>query len=139
MNSSSSKLIRTFLPILVIFLIVTSFSLVFTTRLERWGVDQGLVIVGNIVLFFVTIFSFVLYRKALLAANTHAFIRNVYSGMLLKLFVCIGAAFIYIVIAANQVNKSGIFILMGLYLLYTFLEIRGVLRLSRQIKQGSNG
>jgi hypothetical protein len=138
MNVSSNSLFRTFLPILLIFICVSGFSVVFAAKLHSWGVDQALLIFGNLLLFLVTLFSFLLYRKALLAANTHAFLRNVYSGMMMKLFVCIIAAFIYILMAGSQVNKPGIFILMALYLLYTFLEIAGVLKLSRQIKQQKN-
>ena len=65
-----------------------------------------LVLSGNLLLFLVTVFSFILYRKALLAANTQAFLRNVYSGMLLKLFICMVAAFIYISAAGRSV-KTG--------------------------------
>ncbi len=138
MNSSSRKLLRGFLPVLIIFIFVSCFSILFTRSLVSWGIEPAVVTGGNILLFLVTLFSFLLYRKALLAANTHAFLRNVYSGMLLKLFTCIFAAFVYIATAGSDVNKAGIFVLMFLYLLYTFLEIAIVLRISRQIKQGKN-
>ena len=138
MNSSSRKLLRGFLPVLIIFILVSCFSVLFTRNLVSWGVEPAVVIGGNILLFLVTLFSFLLYRRGLLAANTHAFLRNVYSGMLLKLFTCIFAAFLYIASAGKDVNRAGIFVLMFLYLLYTFLEIAIIMKISRQIKQGKN-
>jgi hypothetical protein len=101
-------------------------------------VDILLLISGNLILFIVTSVSFVLYRKALFATNTHAFIRNVYSGMLLKLFVCMIAAFIYIYASGGQVNKAGLFSVMFLYLVYTFVEVAILLKQSKQIKQSKN-
>ena len=138
MNSSSRKLLRGFLPVLIIFIFVSGFSVLFTRNLVSWGVEPAVVIGGNLLLFLVTLFSFLLYRKGLLASNTHAFLRNVYSGMLLKLFTCIIAAFLYIASAGKDVNRAGIFVLMFLYLLYTFLEITSIMKISRQIKQGKN-
>ena len=131
-------LFKLFLPILLIFVLISSLSLVFGYRLTDWNIDAMLVLFGNLVLFLVTAFSFLLYRKALLAANTAAFLRNVYSGMLLKLYICMAAAFVYIYAAGNHVNRNGLFVLMFLYLLYTFLEVSSLLKLSRQIKQQPN-
>src|SRR5688572_28639193 len=103
-------LFKLFLPILLIFVLISSLSLVFGNRLTGWNIDAMLVLFGNLVLFLVTAFSFILYRKALLAANTAAFLRNVYSGMLLKLFICMAAAFVYIYAAGSHVNRNGLFV-----------------------------
>ena len=138
MTPSQRSPIRLFLPILLIFVLISSLSLVFSNRLGDWNIHAMLVLSGNLLLFLVTVFSFILYRKALLAANTQAFLRNVYSGMLLKLFICMVAAFIYISAAGRSVNRNGLFVLMFIYLLYTFLEVSLLLKLSRQIKQQPN-
>jgi hypothetical protein len=138
MTTRQRPLLKAFLPIFLIFVCISAFSVVFSGRLNTWNINNDLLIWGNLVLFLVTTFSFILYRKALLAANTQAFLRNVYSGMLLKLFVCMVAAFIYISAAGRAVNTNGLFILMFLYLLYTFLEVTIILKLSRQIKHQQN-
>jgi len=133
--SQRPVLFKLFLPILLVFVFVSTLTVVFSNRLSGMNINGQLLLSGNLLLFLVTAFSFVMYRKALLAANTHAFLRNVYSGMMLKLFACIIAAFIYIYATGGEVNRNGLFILMFLYILYTFLEVSILLRLSRQIKQ----
>ena len=138
MTLSQRTLIKGFLPVLLIFILVNSFSIIFRNALKSWNIDNLLVISGNLVLFFVTAVSFFLYRKALLAANTQVFLRNVYSGMMLKLFVCMIAVFIYISASGGQVNKPGLFTVMFLYLVYTFIEVAIVLKQSKQIKQRNN-
>ena len=135
MNVFPRPVLRLFIPLLLVFLFVSCLAVVFRNRLFIYKIDQDLVIYGNVILFFVTTVSFLLYRKALLAANTQAFLRNVYGGMLLKLFICMIAAFIYISAAGREVNRNGLFVLMFLYLLYTFIEVAILLKMSRQIKQ----
>jgi hypothetical protein len=56
--------------------------------------------------------------------------------MMVKLFACIIAAFIYIATAKDGVNKAALFTLMGLYLVYTFIEV-GIL--TKLLRQKSNG
>jgi hypothetical protein len=125
---------KIFFPIVFVFILVSSFAVVFPKALDKTGIAQGVLIIGNLVLFAVTLVSFLLYRKAMMAGNTQGFIRNVYSGMLLKFFVCIIAAFIYIFNARQAVNKPGVFALMFLYLVYTFLEIFILMKHSKHKK-----
>ena len=127
-----------YLPLLFVFLFVSSSSVVFGKELTKYHIDLNMVIIGNIILFSVTLLSFLLYQKALLADNTQAFLRNVYSGMMIKFFVCISATFIYVLTTGNAVNRPALFILMFLYLLYTFMETALLLKRSRQIKETRN-
>ncbi|MEJ7737380.1 MAG: hypothetical protein WKF97_08140 [Chitinophagaceae bacterium] len=129
---------RAFLPMLLIFALVSALSVVFRGFLENLNIDQTVLITGNLVLFIVGAASFVLYHRALLAGNTQVFLRNVYSGMLLKFFVSLTAAFIYLFSAGPAVNKPGLFGVMFLYLLYTFAEMAILMKQSKQIKLNKN-
>ncbi|MEO5996569.1 MAG: hypothetical protein ABIN89_07565 [Chitinophagaceae bacterium] len=133
-EQKQAGVIKVFRPILIVFILVSVFPVVFSKTLEKIHVDQAVLIIGNIILFAVTLLSFLLYRKAMIAGNTQGFIKNVYSGMLLKFFVCIIAAFIYIFNARQAVNKGGVFALMFLYLVYTFLEISILMKNSKHKK-----
>jgi hypothetical protein len=129
-------LLNGFLPILGLFIAI-SMGLQFAKDwLLSKGADPMVLMGGNVLLVAVTGVSFLLYRKGMQHATTQGFLRNVYSGMMLKLFACIIAAFIYIYMASPNVNKSGLFGCMGLYLLYTFLEMRAVMALNRQQQNG---
>jgi len=130
---------RAIMPLLCIFILVSFISVVFPEFLQRRNIDRTVLISGNVLLLIVGAASFIFYRKAILAGNTQAFLRNMYSGMLLKFFVCIAAAFIYIFNASPDVNKPGLFSVMFLYLIYTFAEMATLMKQSKQIKLNKNG
>ena len=119
----TKRRVKSFLPIVVIFVILNGFFIAGKTMLARWGVDQEVVIIGNLLLFVISIVSFLLGLRGLKNPNPHAFVRSVYTSMMLKLFICIIAAFIYISMYRDNINKPALFTCMGLYLLYTFVEV----------------
>lgn len=130
-----NKAVKAFLPIILLFVIVNGFFIAGKSVLQRWNADQDILITGNILLFLITLVSYLVARKGLKSPNPHAFVRAVYSGILLKLFVCIIAAFIYIASAGKSLNKPALFTCMGLYLLYTFIEVSV---LTKQLKGSAN-
>ena len=129
---------RAFVPVVVVFVLISSSFIVAGKMLVRLGVDPGLVITGNCILFGVTIASFSLFKKALFAHNTHAFLRNLYSALILKFFIVAAVAFVYIYATGGALNKAGFLILTGLYFLYMFFEVAILMNLSRQIRQDKN-
>jgi hypothetical protein len=123
---------RAFYPIAVFFLLLNAFFVIFKNALEKWGVDQSVLILGNLIRFVVTAISFFISQRGLKSANPHAFVRSVYSSVMLKFFVFAIAAFVYIQMTKAAVNKSALFICMGLYLVYTFLEVSVLTKLLRK-------
>ena len=91
--------------------------------LQRWNADQDVLVFGNLLLFLITLISFLVARRGLNNSNPHAFVRSVYGGIMIKLFICIIAAFIYIASVGKSLNKPAFFTCMGLYLVYTFIEV----------------
>lgn len=114
---------KAFLPILLLFVVLNGFFISGKNLLERWNADQDVLFFGNLLLFLITLVSFLIARKGLKNANPHAFVRSVYGGIMLKLFACIIAAFIYIASVGKGINKPAFFACMGLYLVYTFIEV----------------
>lgn len=129
------KGLKDFVPIIMVFIILNGFFISGRSMLQRWGADQDVLLIGNAFLFFITLFSYLLAKRGLQNPNPHAFVRSVYSSILLKLFVCLIAAFIYIAVYKKELNKPAFFTVMGLYLLYTFLEVSG---LTKALKQQKN-
>lgn len=107
--------------------------------MTAYGIDVDVAIIGNVVLFVATLISFYLYHKALLNDRVAVFLRMIYSGMFIKMMICLFAAIIYISIAGKTTNKGAIFICMFLYFLYTFLEMTILMKLSKQQKNGQAG
>ena len=135
MTESKVSTRNPFLPLTLAFTISMAVIVIFSSALEKRNIDSGALIGGNILLFVVSMFSYLFYRKALLAGNTQEFLRHVYSAILMKLFVCAIAAFIYIYTAGKNVNTGAIFGMMFFYIVYTGIELSGAMKQSREIKE----
>ena len=121
-------------PLVIIFLIFGALILVFRNYLEQHGFDWQVLTAGNIFIYIVTAISIQLLSKGLHAERTQVFLRNAYSGIMVKLFACAAAAFVYILVAGRGLNKPALFACMGLYLVYTFIEISVIMRQSNAKK-----
>jgi len=126
------KRFKSFTPVIFFFIALNGFFISGKNMLAKWGVDQGVVIVGNLLLFVITLLSFWLGQRGLKNPNPHAFVRSVYSSIMIKLFACIIAAFVYISIYKSNLNKPALFICMGLYLVYTFIEVSVLMKLLKE-------
>lgn len=122
---------REFVPIVLLFVIINALAISFRERWITWNVDQDVVIGGNLFLFIVTFFSFLIAKRGLQHKNPNVFMRSVYGSIMFKMFLSLIAAFIYIAIYKKELNKAGLFICMGLYLVYTFLEVSILTRMLR--------
>jgi Ca2+/Na+ antiporter len=132
MNRSSPK---PFLPILILFIVLNGFFVGGRNMLTRWQTDQNVLIIGNILLLVITLVSFLVAKQGLSNKNPHAFVRSVMGAIMIKMFIFIIAAFIYIAIYKRNLNKPALFTLMGLYLVYTFIEVSV---LTKMLKQKNN-
>jgi hypothetical protein len=126
------KRFKSFTPVIFFFIALNGFFISGKNMLAKWGVDQGVVIIGNLLLFIITLLSFWLGQRGLKNPNPHAFVRSVYSSIMIKLFACIIAAFVYISIYKSNLNKPALFICMGLYLVYTFIEVSVLMKLLKE-------
>lgn len=124
--------LKSFLPVIILFVVLNGFFISGKNMLHRWNVDQEVVIYGNLLLFIITLLSWLLAQRGLKNPNPNAFIRSVYMSVMLKLFVCMIAAFIYISINKSNLNKTGLFVCMGLYLVYTFTEVTLLMKVLKQ-------
>jgi hypothetical protein len=125
---------RTLLPVLLIFIISIAIIILLKSPLVKMGFDIFVLSVGNFILFIATATSFILFQKALQNNNPHFVLRMIYSGLGLKMFVCVIAMLAYVLVMRQAVNKMAIFGCLGLYCIYTFTEIKILMRLSRQQK-----
>jgi hypothetical protein len=112
-----------FLPILLLFIIMNALFITGKSFLLRIGADQEVLIYGNLFIGLISLVSFLISEKGIRNPNAHGFIRGMYGGIMLKLFACIILAFVYIASVGKEVNKPALFICMGLYLVYSFVEV----------------
>ena len=128
---------KSFLAIVAVFAGFNGFLIFGKELLEKWGADRDVLIIGHTLIFLLTALTYSLHVKALNKKTSMGFVNAVYGGMLIKMFGCLIAAFIYIIVAKSGVNKPALFGCMFFYLLYTFLETRIATKLnSLQKKNG---
>ncbi len=125
---------KSILPLVGLFLVISFVTMIFKVSLNQQGLDWQVLMGGNIFLYIVTAISFHLLREGMVAATTSAFLTRVYGSILLKLFGCAIAALAYIFISGSKLNKPALFTLMGLYLVYTFVEMRILMKHIKQQK-----
>lgn len=120
--------------IILTFCIVNALLIAGRTTFEKKSIDQEVAILGNLIIFAVTLLSFLLTRRSLSSSNPNVFVRAMYGSFIIKFFVLVIAAFAYIMISKEHVNKPALYICLGLYVVYTALEVSALTRLLKQTK-----
>jgi len=123
---------KSLMPLFFLFVVINSMSIVFRGRMTAMGFDTNVLLIGNFFLCALTFFSFYMLYKGMKAATTAGFLRSVYGSFMIKLLlvavVVLGYAFLY----KENINKPSLFTCMFLYLIYTFIETRALLKLSKK-------
>jgi len=117
-------MLKPYRPLLILFAIVNASVLVWKSRLENVGIQYEVVTVGNILLFLFTLISLLLQVKASANKNPNAIVRAVMVGMGMKLIGFATALLIYISMAGKEKSNPSVYVCLGLYLIYTWLEVR---------------
>jgi hypothetical protein len=128
MNTSLAKKFR---PVIALFIVINILILIFKKSLTGYGFDIPFLLIANALLFLLSLFGFYIQNKGVRSANVNAFVRGLYSSLLLKMFVIIAAICIYIFLIASHVNKPSLFTSMAIYLIYTSIEVIQLMKLAR--------
>jgi hypothetical protein len=134
-NHRKMKNKKPWLPLLLIFILLNCFFIIGKKGLLKNSIDHEVLIGGNLVLFLATALSFFVYQRSLKATSPGASVRGMYGSFMIKFFTCLIAAFIYILMAKKNVNKPALIICMGLYIIYTVMEVSILQKLLKQKKQ----
>jgi len=120
------------LPLLLVFIILNGFFLSAKTLFVKWGIDNAVLIIANSLFLVLALITFFIQQKALLNSNPNVFIRSVMAGMMIKMFVCIIAIFIYWFVMRDKFSKGTVIASMFIYIIYLVAEVRMVTKLNRQ-------
>ncbi|MBV9987155.1 MAG: hypothetical protein JO301_05720 [Chitinophagaceae bacterium] len=116
-------------PLVILFIITTALFIIFRSRMDNKGIDGIVVISANLLLFIVTMLNLYFQYKNITNPNPNAVIRGVIAGTFLKLFMLAAAVIIYLLAAGAKRSINAVFVGMGLYVIYTWLEVRISLKL----------
>jgi hypothetical protein len=132
----SDKTLQPIRPLFILFVMMSAFFITGKKWLLSKGIQPEVVIVGNLILFLVSLTAFFVTKKSISNANSHAFVRGMYGSFVLKFFALAIAAFVYIYTAKDGINKSGLLLCGVLYFLYTAIETSALMKMLKQNKNG---
>jgi hypothetical protein len=123
---------KNFIPVIALFVFIDVLILIFKAFLIQNGFEINFLLGANVVLFLLSSYSFFIQTKGVKSPNMNAFIRGVYSSILMKIFVVVAAILIYIFVTGGEVNKASLFTSMAFYLLYTSIEVIQLMKIARR-------
>ena len=123
-------------PVIVLFILINALAFIFKTFLHDQGFGIKFLLTANLLLFCLSLLTYFIQMRGLKSTNINAFIRSVYASLLIKIFIVIIALAVYLFITKGKVNKPSLFTSMALYILYTFIEVRQLMKISRRKTNG---
>ncbi|HLD52780.1 MAG TPA: hypothetical protein VJA82_05730 [Sediminibacterium sp.] len=133
-----SKFQQSYIPLIILFGVVNTICFLFSDTLKIKQIDPIMVAGANTLLFVICSISIRSQIKSANNTNPHAMVRGVMGSVVLKLFVLGTAAFIYLYNVGEAQSVNGIFVSMGLYIVYTWLEVKMAMQIKPTKKDGSN-
>lgn len=127
--------VKLYVPMIILFVVMNGFFIAGKNMLARYGFSQDVLIIGNVILFVVTLISLYFLIKGFLHNNVQVFFRSVYAALMIKMFFCAAAVIIYALIAKQHINKPALYICIALYFVYSFIEVRTIFRLLKHKKE----
>ena len=125
-------LIKKFIPVIGLFLLVNLILFIFGNSLKESGFNIGFLLAANVILFFITFLGFYVQTKGVRSTNVNAFVRGVYSSLLIKMFIIVVAIVIYILVMGGKTDKLSILTAMGIYIIYTAVEVVQLMKIARK-------
>ena len=119
-------------PIVVLFVLVNVICAILFSWFTSAGLDPIVLLAGNSLVFVLTLSSCYLMKNGLTATSTTGFLSSVYGSFIMKLFFVGLVVVLYVKLSGDQMNVPAVFTSMVLYLLYTFIEVKGLLLLVKK-------
>jgi len=95
----------------------------------RFNVLMG----ANAIILLLSVISFFIVGKSI-SERPEAFVRGVYGATFFKLMVCMASIMIYALLNKKDIHKPTLFILFGIYAVYTAVETLLLSRQARKVK-----
>jgi hypothetical protein len=121
-----------YLPLFIVFGLASILVIVFKDFLAEKDVNSNLILGTNFIFFTLSIAGLFIQRRGAGSENLNVFLRGIYTSLLMKMFLIVGALLIYITIMGGEVNRPAIFISMALYFIFTAVEIKQIMKIVRK-------
>ena len=125
----TKEFVRLTRPVYILFIIINIVPIIFNNTLDAFKINVNVVIAANLLLFIISMLNLYFQSKNINNPNRSAVIRGVMAGTFLKLMGLAAATLIYLVMAGANRSVNAVFVGMGLYIIYTWLEVKISLQL----------
>jgi hypothetical protein len=115
-----------------VFLPLTLLLLLLFKKIAQLNLDPLVLIVGNIILYIITVVALYFHQKGFADKNPNVFFRAVYASMLMRMFICIVAVVLYAILSGNDMNKFSLLLCFVFYFIYVFVEVRQIFSLLKK-------
>ena len=68
--------LKGFMPVILVFIALNGFFISGKNMLQRWNLDQDVAIIGNVLLFIITLISYLLAQRGLKNPNRYLVLRE---------------------------------------------------------------
>jgi len=108
---------------------------IFLFMLDKYVPAFGFTVmeIGNAVMLTLCLGAYFLVMRQI-GKTPGAFVRGVSSATFLKLMVCMVAVLVYVLLNRVHIHKPTVFVLMGIYAVYTVVETNMLSKLAREYK-----
>lgn len=120
--------------LLLVFVLICLLAFFFKNELAKVKMDYRVILFANALLFVLSVFSLSIHTKALSNSNPNVFVRGVMIANVLKILGLAAAALIYISVAGKATSANAVFASLFLYIIYTWVEKRETIRMSKSRK-----
>lgn len=127
---------KPWIVVIIAFALLNGVFLLQENWFDKHGVDTDVLMYGNLILFAATMLSLLAYLRSMKNNSSGGALRGMYGSFMIKFFVCAIAAAAYIMANRNNINKPALIICMGLYVIYSVLE---VITLQKMLKRSKHG
>jgi hydrogenase-4 membrane subunit HyfE len=126
------KLRKTLRPILIFFAVMNMVAASLYSTLKNMGFDTDVFLVGNLFICMLTLVSFWMMHNGLQSKSTAGFMSSVYGSFIIKLVLAALVVVAYAQWKGNAMNTPALLSSMFTYLVYTYLEVKGLLALVKK-------
>lgn len=127
------RLQRNYINLLLLFVIINTVCLFYRNGAIHLSffVDVYVVVIANLILFLLALLGSYRHGKALENKNPNVFIRSIMGMTVLKFFVLVAAALVYVFTAKQSRNVPAILISLVLYILYAVMEVAAAYNMNK--------
>jgi len=126
------KLRKALRPILIFFALVNILAASLYSTLKKMGLDTDIFLFGNLFICLLTLVSFWMMHNGLQSKSTAGFMSSVYGSFIIKLVLAALVVVAYAQWKGNAMNTPALLSSMFTYLIYTYLEVKGLLTLVKK-------